>query len=202
MNLESLMSRWRGHVPQPMGVAGRSAVLVPLVEREEGLSLLFQVRADTLRRQPGEVCFPGGRMEAGESPAQAALRETEEELAISASAIQVIGQMDYLVHQGKFVIYPVLAQVEPQAADNLTIFPPEVKETFYVPLEFFRQTPPRCYGWNMVPEVPPDFPYEELGIARDYPWRRGWSEVPVYRYDGHVIWGLTGRIVSALMEEN
>lgn len=57
-------------------------MLVPLVERPEGLCLLYEVRADTLGRQPGEVCFPGGRIEGVESPEECALRETEEELSI------------------------------------------------------------------------------------------------------------------------
>ena len=51
-------------------------MLVPLVERPEGLCLLYEVRADTLGRQPGEVCFPGGKMEGAESPESCALRET------------------------------------------------------------------------------------------------------------------------------
>ena len=50
--------------------------------------LLFEVRADTLDRQPGEVCFPGGHMESGETPAACALRETEEELSIPSAAIR------------------------------------------------------------------------------------------------------------------
>lgn len=200
MDLEALKQRWHSHIPQPLGVPGRNAVLVPLVERPEGLSLLFQVRADTLRRQPGEVCFPGGRMEMGENPVTAALRETEEELAIPPAAVEVLGPMDYLIHQGKFLLYPVLARVDAAAAAALVPAAAEVKEVFYVPLAFFCRTPPRCYGWDMVPQVAADFPYEELGIPRDYHWRHGWSEVPVYRYEGHTIWGLTARIVRALVE--
>ena len=59
-----------------MDATGRYAVLVPLVEHDGELSVLYEVRAATLRRQPGEVCFPGGRMEPGETPEVSALRET------------------------------------------------------------------------------------------------------------------------------
>ena len=83
-------------------------MLVPLVERAGEPHLLFEVRADTMRRQPGEVCFPGGRVEAGETAEQCVLRETEEELAIPPAAVELIAPLDYLVHQGKFIMQPIL----------------------------------------------------------------------------------------------
>ena len=58
-------------MPKVQDVTGEYAVLVPLVERPEGLCLLYEVRADTLGRQPGEVCFPGGRLEPGEDAVSA-----------------------------------------------------------------------------------------------------------------------------------
>ena len=67
---------WRGREPGLLGRKHACAVLCPFVETEEGLRLLFEVRAPSLRRQGGEVCFPGGRMEPGETPEQCALRET------------------------------------------------------------------------------------------------------------------------------
>ena len=78
------------------------AVLVPLVEGEEGLELLFEVRAATLSRQPGEVCFPGGRMERGETPAACALRESWEELAIPPARVELLAELDWVVHQSGF----------------------------------------------------------------------------------------------------
>ena len=77
--LERLERRFAGHVPGLLGARHSYAVLCPLVETEDGLSLLFEVRSASLRRQPGEVCFPGGAAEPGEDAAACALRETEEE---------------------------------------------------------------------------------------------------------------------------
>ena len=82
MDLEKLKRSLLGRTPGLMDATGQYSVLVPLVEREGGLSLLYEVRAGSLRRQPGEVCFPGGRLEVAESPEECALRETWEELGI------------------------------------------------------------------------------------------------------------------------
>ena len=86
MTAEEFRTRWTGHVPKVQDVTGEYAVLVPLVERPEGLCLLYEVRADTLGRQPGEVCFPGGQLEPGEDAVSCALRETWEELGIPRPA--------------------------------------------------------------------------------------------------------------------
>ena len=67
-DLEHLRRRYADHVPGLLGARHSYAVLCPLVERPDGLHLLFEVRSAALHRQPGEVCFPGGRMEAGETP--------------------------------------------------------------------------------------------------------------------------------------
>ena len=58
--------------------------------------------------------------------------------------------------------------------------PAEVADTFTVPLDFFRQTPPQVYSYDLIPQVPEDFPYASVGITPAYPWGRGRMEVPVW----------------------
>lgn len=199
-SVEAFRARWAGHVPKLQEATGEYAVLVPLVEGPEGLSLLFEVRADTLGRQPGEVCFPGGRMEPGEGPEACALRETWEELGIPRSAVEVVAQLDFLAHQGGFVLYPVLGIVDPAALAAMAPGPAEVKETFLVPVDWLRAHPPEEHVYDLVPQVGEDFPYERIGFPQGYRWRKGRVTVPIYRWAGHPIWGLTGRIVKHLME--
>ncbi len=199
---DELERRWRGHTPRPQGIGREYAVLVPLVERAGTARLLFEVRAETLRRQPGEICFPGGQMEPGETPWDCALRETWEELGIPASAIRYSAALDYLVQPGGLTIYPVLGRVDPAALEDLRLNPAEVKEIFLPPVEFFRTHPPQHYAFSLTPDVPEDFPYEAIGFPQGYPWRMGKHHVYFYPpWEGKIVWGLTGRVVSQLVGE-
>lgn len=196
--LEALKQRYENHAPGLLGAKHSYAVLCPLVERSDGLHLLFEVRAAQLRKQPGEVCFPGGRMEPGETPTATALRETWEELAIPAAEITLLGTPDFICNQSNFLLRPVLGLVSPTGMAGMQPAPAEVAGTFTVPLRYFAETPPEEYRYTLLPDVPPDFPYAAVGIPEDYAWNRGWVDVPVWPVDGHVIWGMTGRIARDL----
>ena len=187
------------HIPGLLDGKRAFAVLVPLVEREDGLHVLYEVRALTLRRQPGEVCFPGGHIEAGETPEQCALRETEEELGIPMDKIRVLGRLDFIAHRANFIMYPILGLIDGEAADNMNICAAEVGETFEVPLSYLLTTEPIEYDYELIPTPARNFPYEILNIPRDYKWQNGSENVPVYPWQGHAIWGLTGRITRHLV---
>lgn len=200
MTRAQLRAAFAGREPGIQDVTGEYAVLVPLVEEKTGWELLFEVRAATLRRQPGEVCFPGGRMEGGENAVACALRETEEELGIPAAAVEVVAELDVLHHQSGFLLHPVLGIVDPAAARRLALQNAEVAETFRVPLAFFRQNPPLCPSYPLEPRPGPDFPYEAIRFPQGYAFRGGRVEVPIYRWEDKAVWGLSGRIVRHLVE--
>ena len=197
--LDALRRRYGGHQPGLLGARHSYAVLCPLVERPEGLHLLFEVRARNLS-QGGEVCFPGGRMERGETPAQCALRETEEELSIPAGQVSLLGTPDFICNQMGFLLRPVLGLVSPAGLAALRPSPDEVAEVFTAPLSFFAETAPEPWRYELVPQVPEDFPYEGVGIPRDYPWNHGWVDVPVWYWQGHAVWGMTARLVQDLIK--
>lgn len=199
-DLEALTARWRFHVPGMLGAKRNYAVLCPFVDTNEGLSLLLEVRASTLRRQPGEVCFPGGRMEDSEDAITCALRETEEELEIHRAEIQILGQSDFVANPAGFTLQPVLGLVSPEGFSQLHPSPAEVAEAFVVPVTFFRNIPPDLYVYRLTTSGPPDFPYEAVGIPSDYRWSSGQVPVPVWFYQGHAIWGMTARIIQNLLD--
>ena len=196
---EALRRRYAGRAPGLLGAERACAVLCPLVETPEGPSLLYEVRAASLR-QGGEVCFPGGWMEAGEGPVQCALRETWEELSIPEEAVEILGLSDFICNSRGFILQPVLGLVSEAGLAALNPSPAEVAEAFTVPLSFFRDTPPMVYRYDLVPQVPEDFPYEEVGVPPDYPWSRGRTEVPVWRWQGRAIWGMTARITRDIIQ--
>ena len=99
--------------PQPLFLgeetAFRSAVLIPLVEKEGEWHVLFEVRALTMRKQPGDLSFPGGKIdETDASPLAAALRETHEELGVDQQSIQILGKLSPYVVSPAFVVYPFI----------------------------------------------------------------------------------------------
>ena len=188
-----------GRKPDLMDKRGEFSVLVPLVEGDEGLSLLYEVRAKTMHSQPGEICFPGGRAEGNETPEECALRETWEELAIPPRAVHILGRLDFIAHRAGFLMHAVAAKIDREAVEHMRPSPAEVAETFFVPLDFFLKNPPLDLSYDLVPNPGTDFPYEQAGIPRDYAWRLGRETVPVYRWRDRVIWGLTGRITRNLV---
>lgn len=196
--LEQLACRFQDHEPGLLGAVRSYAVLCPLLEREDGLHLLFEVRASHLR-QGGEVCFPGGRMEKGETVLDCALRETEEELSIPRQEVTPLGTPDFICNQQGFLLRPVLGLVSPAGLASMRPSPAEVAEVFTVPLAFFRENAPDIRHYELVPRVPEDFPYALAGIPGNYPWSHGQVELPIWRYQGHAVWGMTARLVKDII---
>ena len=199
MNRDALQTLLQNREPGLMDATGRYAVLVPLAQGPKGPSLLYEVRAKTLRRQPGEVCFPGGLMEKGETPEDCALRETWEELAIPDRCVRLLGRLDFIAHRANFIMWPVLGVVDSAALERMVPSPAEVEEVFFVPLSHLLRTPPIEYTYELVPTPAENFPYEIIGIPKNYRWQNGRENVPVYPWEGRAIWGLTGRITRNLI---
>lgn len=113
----------------------RAAVLVPLVERPEGLSVLLTRRTEHLSSHAGQISFPGGRAEElDSSPIETALREAEEEIGLHRRHVEIIGVLPEHVTISAYRVTPVVALVQPPF--TLHADPGEVAEMFEVPLGF------------------------------------------------------------------
>lgn len=179
--------------PGPMTVKRHSAVLVLLA----GDRLVLEVRSRKLRRQPGEVCCPGGRMEQRESVIQCALRETGEELGLPAEEIQVIGELDYLVQRSGQIIYPVLARCGEGLLERLKPNPAEVERVLLVPLPWLKNQQAKEYTYRQENCGLEELPEQIARSLRSYPTQRRGI---YWEYDGACIWGMTGMILSQLLE--
>jgi 8-oxo-dGTP pyrophosphatase MutT (NUDIX family) len=154
-----------------------AAVLAPLIERPEGLCVLFTQRADQLRRHAGQISFPGGRCEAGETPWTAALREAHEEVALDPALVTVAGLTGY--H-----ITPVVGFVAAEVV--LAASPDEVADLFEVPFAFLMDPKNHERRYRDQPPGPPRWHY-----AITWPSPSG---------EDRVIWGATAGMIRALYE--
>jgi 8-oxo-dGTP pyrophosphatase MutT (NUDIX family) len=205
VGVAEIEAKVRGHEPHPIGRYGYSSVLIPLVNKGGVLHLLYEVRSDELKKQPGEISFPGGKMEDGETPEQAAVRETCEELLVPESSVRLIAQLDYIISYSNFTMYSCLGEIE---AEALTTEPnrAEVKETFLVPLDFLLENEPEIYMNRVAPVVSEDFPLGKIHFKEGYSWREGRAAVPIYTWPDpdagadRVIWGLTARLTKSFVD--
>jgi 8-oxo-dGTP pyrophosphatase MutT (NUDIX family) len=113
----------------------RAAVLVPIVRRPDGLTVLLTQRTEHLANHAGQVSFPGGRAEEiDSSPIETALRETEEEIGLARRHVEIIGVLPDHATASAYVVTPVVGLVTPPF--DLTAEPNEVADIFEVPLQF------------------------------------------------------------------
>jgi 8-oxo-dGTP pyrophosphatase MutT (NUDIX family) len=166
------------HPPLRVRIDGArdAAVLIPIVAGSDP-SLILTVRTDTLPSHRGQISFPGGAVDAGESPRAAAMREANEELGLEPAAVEVLGELDAVpTFVSGYMIHPFVAWVAepPELLPN----PAEVAEVLLVPVDDLSEEIKAAPGFSHG--------------GRTYPTEAWiWNE--------HVIWGATARVVRLLL---
>lgn len=155
-----------------------AAVLVPVIDRGEPMVLLTQ-RAQHLPHHPGQVSFPGGKIDKSDaSPLESALREADEEIGLDRGHVEPVGYLDLYMTTLGYRIVPVIARVKP--GFNLTLNPGEVDHAFEVPLGYL------------------------MDIANHQRHSREWQGMTRHYYaitfDKHYIWGVTAGILRNLYD--
>jgi len=181
--LQRAKQRLRPHADERLigtTAAKPAAVLVPVIERAEGLNILLTQRSDELPTHAGQVAFPGGKIDAGDvSPLAAALRETHEETGIEGQFVEPVGYLDTFETGTGFCIVPVVGIVS--NGFELTPEPGEVTDIFEVPLAFLMD--PKNH------------------IHKDVMWKgkqRQFYEMP---YGDRYIWGVTAAMLRNMYEK-
>lgn len=175
-----------------------AAVLIPLLKKGAELFVLFEVRAGSLRRQPGEICFPGGKVETKDKgPIETVIRESCEELGVEADDIELLGELDTFVTFSGPVIHPFVGLL--YNYEKIEVNPQEVQEFFTVPLKFFLENEPECYKMDMADKPQEGFPFE-LVPNKGQNWRLVKRyNVYFYKYGKYVIWGMTARMLYSFI---
>ena len=183
--LKERLARACGSAGRPGGDEGHkaaagptvpAAVLVGLVPRADGPAILLTQRTAHLRDHAGQISLPGGRIEDGEEPPEAALREAEEEIGLSPDRVDLLGELPPYRTGTGFRIHPVVGWVDPPERFRLDPF--EVAELFEVPLAFV-----------LDPANHRRDSYERNGKTRQF---------YVLPYEGRYIWGATAGILVGL----
>ncbi len=164
---------------EPMGNLRQAAVLVPVIDRAQGLTLLFTERSPHLADHAGQISFPGGRLaHAAESPEAAALREAAEEIGLGPESVEILGRLDTYITRTGFEIVPVIGLVRPPF--SLTPDPSEVAGIFEVPLAFFLDPGNRRRDHRL--------------------WQGARRYFYAYQAGDHYIWGATAGMLNNLAE--
>lgn len=200
MNIKNIKYKLKKIKPKPMDYDVSFAVLVPLIEIDGELNLIYEVRSNSIT-QPGEISFPGGRIEEDESPEEAAVRETSEELLINKSNIEIISELNYASSKSGAFVFTFLGLIKEVDAYEIDYNIDEVSEVFFAPLSFFLENPPEKYYMNYYPKADKDFPYHMVNNGEDYNWERIRYPVYFYKYYNYIIWGLTAKITYSFIKE-
>ena len=170
-------------VDAPPQVLQPAAVLLPIVERGDVPHVLLTRRAAQLTRHAGEIALPGGRLEAREGAAAAALREAQEEVGLSAAQVELAGYLDGFATGTGYYVQPVVGFVAPDFAPRPNAA--EVAEVFFVPLDFLMD------ARN----------HERAQISLPPRTKRGARRVRHFyamTYQSYYIWGATAEVLRAL----
>ncbi|MFP7300020.1 NUDIX hydrolase [Neobacillus niacini] len=201
MNFESVRLKLKNHTPDILGGEkfSKYAVMVPLIQIGDEIHVLFEIRSLQLRRQPGEICFPGGRIDPQDMDEKsAAIRETMEELGISSENISEVFPLDFMITPFGMMIYPYAGMIE--SPEKIQPNPAEVGEIFTVPLTYFIENAPDIYHINFKVEPEENFPFDLIVGGENYNWRTRSLDEYFYLYEEKVIWGLTAKILSHFIE--
>lgn len=172
------------------------AVFIPIIKVDGKDHILLEVRSQHIT-QPGEVSFPGGKVETGEDFKDAAIRETMEELLLDRDDIEYLGYSSMIFNSNYTHVKAFYGRIDKKIEEIK--YNEEVESVFAVSIDFLEKNEPIMYRAPYKMDFPEDFPFDKIPKGRDYSFQTGYYEV--YFYDTKpVIWGLTAKLLKNFIE--
>lgn len=194
--------------PNPIIVGKRASVMV-LIEKGNRIEedrykvdfndfIVFEKRSLKLKSQPGDICFPGGRIELGEDPKDTAIRETIEELGINKEKLEVVAPLDYLITPNRNIIYPYLGIYND---NSYRIEESEVSNIVKVTIKDILDQVPEIFNTSIKQFPQDDFPFHRINGGKAYPFMDGVNPQVFYYLGEDTLWGTTAIILKNFLEK-
>lgn len=202
MDADEIKKRLSLHTSTILGSESftKYAVFLPLIKKDDGIHILFEERAYSLKRQPGDICFPGGKVDKEDAnEKETAIRETMEELGLIRENIGQLFPLDYVVTPFNTIIFPFAGFI--QNINDIQLNHSEVESIFTVPLAYFIESTPEFYYVNFKPEPEKNFPTHLIVGGKNYNWQPRKTIEYFFQYENRVVWGLTAKMLIHFIEK-
>ncbi|BBE31999.1 coenzyme A pyrophosphatase [Tepiditoga spiralis] len=182
---------------ETIGIKNHYSILIPLIKKNNEYFLLYELRSSTLKNQPSEISFPGGKVEENESYKECAIRETYEEIGVKKENINILNKGDDFYSPFGFLIHSYICTIN---TNDFKINKAEVEKLLFVPINHLKLQKPELYNVNIIAK-PNLFPYNRIPNGKKYKWKKGTYNVYFYKYNKYYIWGLTAFFTKKLIEK-
>ncbi len=201
MKIEMIYEKVKNLEVKPIDVKKEYSVLIPIIEVDGELHILYELRSKDLQKQPQEISFPGGAVEVGETFEEAAVRETVEELKIAYENIKILKELDYLVASRGIRINCFLGVIEGIKIEDINPNAAEVDHVFSVPIDWLMKHEPDEYNMHLSRKLESDFPYNLIPNGENYKWQDGKDKIHFYKYKSYNIWGFTAKMTKNFIDK-
>lgn len=197
MNLDFIESRFKDVNAKVDGRLVKTAVMVLLKDEKDDCKVIVEKRALNLKRQPGDICLPGGRIDDKETPKECAIRECLEELNIKSGDIEVIGEMDPFITPYGMIMYIFIGKIDflPQNPSKA-----EVDKLYEISVKDLMKIEPIMKEVLVTSIQPEDFPYDLIHNGKNYKFSKIKLPQYFYKFDEFTIWGYTARILNEFIK--
>lgn len=199
--ISNIIEKYKGHSAYINGwqEMKRASIVILLTEMDGKLNVIFEVRSKHMRSQPGDVSFPGGKIDLNEEPKEAAIREVCEELGLLENDFEIICPLNILATHYSLLIHPFLGYIKDYK--KIDINKDEVDHIFLVPLDYLLTTKPRLEENSIIVNRSKTFPFDLINGGESYKFKEGTYKSFFYMYENYVIWGITALMLKDFLRD-